>query len=286
MRRGAHPLGTLYLVATPLGNLEDITLRALRVLGEVDLIACEDTRHTRRLLTHFEIKRPLLSYFDAARDKTARLERILAALESGDVALVSDAGTPGLSDPGYEVVTAALERGFNVVSVPGPSALTAALPASGLPIDRFLFLGFLPRKRNERRQTLAEVKDRPETLVFFETPHRLRGTLADAAELLGPDRPVAVCRELTKKFEEIWRGSLAEAVDAWQAREPQGEFTLIVGRPPEPGVWTAAQVRMALRRALAAGASRSAAARQVARQSGWAKGDVYALDVEGSAGGE
>ncbi|MFQ5613372.1 MAG: 16S rRNA (cytidine(1402)-2'-O)-methyltransferase [Anaerolineae bacterium] len=272
-------MGTLYLVGTPIGNLEDITLRALRVLRQADLIACEDTRHTGRLLAHYGIERPLLSYFDAARDKPARIKRILAALERGDVALVSDAGTPGLSDPGYELVQAALARGIEVVSIPGPSALTAALSASGLPTGRFLFVGFLPRKRGERRQVLAEVKDRRETLVFFEAPHRLRGALADATDILGPERRVALCRELTKRFEEVWRGTLAEAQAVWGEREPRGEFTLVVGGAPEPAAWGEDRVRAAMRRALAAGVSRSEAARRVARESGWAKGDVYGLDV-------
>jgi 16S rRNA (cytidine1402-2'-O)-methyltransferase len=273
-------LGTLYLVATPVGNLEDITLRALRVLGEVDLIACEDTRHTAGLLAHYKIERPLASYFDAARDKTNRTKRILAALDTGDVALVSDAGTPGLSDPGFELVQAALAGGIEVVSIPGASAVTTALPVSGLPTNCFLFLGFLPRKRNERRRRLTEVKDRRETLVLFEAPHRLQATLVDAGEILGPERPVAVCRELTKKFEEIWRGLLAEARVVWAEREPRGEFTLVVGGAPEAAVWSETQVRQAFRAALASGVSRSEAARQIARGSGWAKRDVYALDVE------
>ncbi|MCK6629630.1 MAG: 16S rRNA (cytidine(1402)-2'-O)-methyltransferase [Anaerolineae bacterium] len=268
-------MGTLYLVATPLGNLEDITLRALRILREASLIATEDTRTTGQLLKHFDLHRPLVSYFE--HNKVTRLERILAALVEGDVALVSEAGTPLLSDPGYELVRAAIERGFPVVSIPGPSALGAALPASGLPTDRFLFLGFLPRKAGDRRRLLQEVAVEKATLVFFEAPHRLRETLADMVDYLGADRPIALCRELTKLYEEIWRGTLAEASREWQQREPRGEFTLVVGGAPAPATWNQAQVEAELTRAIAAGVSVKDAVRQVAAQSGWGKREVYAL---------
>jgi 16S rRNA (cytidine1402-2'-O)-methyltransferase len=268
-------MGTLYLVATPLGNLEDITLRALRVLREVSLIATEDTRTTSQLLKHFEIHRPLVSYFE--HNKLTRLERVLAALAEGDVALVSEAGTPLLSDPGYELVRAAIERGFPVVSLPGPSALTAALPVSGLPIDRFLFLGFLPRKLSDRRHLLQEVATQKATLVFFEAPHRLRAALADMVDLLGPDRAVAVCRELTKWHEEIWRGTLTGACREWEQREPRGEFTLVVAGAAEMPAWDTTQVQIALTQAIAAGASLKDAVRQVTTLSGWGKREVYAL---------
>jgi 16S rRNA (cytidine1402-2'-O)-methyltransferase len=273
-------MGTLYLVATPIGNLEDITLRALRVLRECSLVATEDTRTTGRLLAHFDIEKPLVSYYEQdakdTRHKLARLERILAALETGDVALVSEAGTPLFSDPGYELVQAVVERGFPVVSVPGPSALTVALPVSGLPMDRFLYLGFLPRKAADRRRALADVADVRATLVFFEAPHRLRAALADAVAVLGDDRRCAVCRELTKLHEEVWRGTLSGALAEWRDREPRGEFTLVVEGAPEPGPWDEAQVRSALAALLAEGMSRSEAARRVAKQSGWTKSDVYA----------
>jgi 16S rRNA (cytidine1402-2'-O)-methyltransferase len=272
-------MGTLYLVATPIGNLEDITLRALRVLRECSLVATEDTRTTGRLLAHFDIEKPLVSYYEQDakdnRHKLARLERILAALETGDVALVSEAGTPLFSDPGYELVQAAVKHGFPVVSVPGPSALTVALPVSGLPMDRFLYLGFLPRKAADRRRALADVADVRATLVFFEAPHRLRVALADAVEVLS-DRRCAVCRELTKLHEEVWRGTLSGALAEWRDREPRGEFTLVVEGAPEPGPWDENQVRSALAALLAEGVSRSEAARRVAKQSGWAKSDVYA----------
>ena len=271
-------MGILYIVATPLGNLEDITLRALRILKEVSLVATEDTRTTGRLLKHFDIRCPMLSYYE--HNKITRLDRVLTALDQGDVALVSEAGTPLLSDPGYELVQAALAQGIEVVSIPGPSALTAAIPASGLPPDRFLFLGFLPRKAADRRGILAEFKSQPVTLIFFESPHRLQAALADMVDILGGDRNIAVCRELTKLYEEIWRGTLTEAVQEWTQREPKGEFTLVVSGAAPPPAWSEAQVEAALTNALAAGLKPSQAVRQVTDQSGWSKREVYALALK------
>ena len=271
-------MGTLYIVATPLGNLEDITRRALRVLGEVELIATEDTRTTGRLLKHFNLDRPLISYHD--HSKRNQRERVLQALATGDVALVSEAGTPLISDPGHRLVQAAIEQGFPVVSIPGPSALLAALPAAGLPLDRFLFLGFLPRKQSARRQLLAEIANQPATLVLFETPHRLPESVGDMADILGGERRVAVCRELTKLHEEIWRGTLAEAQIEWQVRQPRGEFTLVIdGAPPAPA-WDEAAVKAALADLLAAGYRSKEAARAVADQSGWSKSEVYPLTLQ------
>lgn len=268
-------MGTLYLVPTPVGNLEDITLRALRTLQEVSLIATEDTRTTGRLLKHFDISRPMVSYFE--HNKLARLERILEALAGGDVALVSEAGTPLLSDPGHELVQAALERGFEVVSLPGPSAITAALTASGLPTDRFLFLGFLPRKAGARRRFLAEVKAQPATLVIFETPHRLLAALADMVDVLGGDRNIALCRELTKLHEEIWRGVLADSLQTWRQRDVRGEFTLVVsGAAPSP-VWDEAQVEGAMQELLTRGVTSKEAIRTITARSGWPKREVYAV---------
>lgn len=268
-------MGTLYIIATPLGNLEDMSLRALRILREVALIATEDTRTTGRLLKHFDINCPLISYYE--HNKLARLDRILATLEEGDVALVSEAGTPLLSDPGYELVRAAIEHDFRVIAIPGPSAVTTALPASGLPTDRFLFLGFLPRRAGDRRQVLEEVKTQTATLVLFEAPHRLYAALVDMAEILGPDRAIAVCRELTKLHEEIWRGSLAEARQEWNQRQPRGEFTLVVaGAASEPS-WDEAQVEVALASLITAGETTKDAVRQVTEKSGWSKREVYAL---------
>jgi 16S rRNA (cytidine1402-2'-O)-methyltransferase len=268
-------MGTLYLVSTPIGNLEDITLRALRVLRECALIAPEDTRTARRLLDHFNIDKPLISYFE--HNKLTRLDRILDALEAGDVALISEAGTPVLSDPGYELVRTAIERGFRVVPVPGASAVTTALSVSGLPADRFLYMGFLPRRTADRRRVLSEVATERAALVLFEAPHRLLATLADAQEMLGGHRRCTICREMTKLHEEIWRGTLSEALSEWYAREPRGEFTLVITGAAPPVTWDEEQVRSALADLLAVGMSHSEAARQVARQSGWSKSAVYAL---------
>jgi len=268
-------MGKLYVVATPLGNLEDITLRALRILDEVALIATEDTRTTGRLLSHFDISCPMVSYFE--HNKITRLERVLDALAGGDVALVSEAGTPLLSDPGFELVQAALQQGVEVVPIPGVSAVTAALSAAGLPTDRFLFLGFVPRKAAARKKWLADVQPQPATLIFYESPHRIRATLADMVEVFGPERPVAVCRELTKLYEEIWRGTLQAAQLEWQGREPRGEFTLVVGGAEAPEPWDENQVETLLRDLLASGLSPRDAVRRAVAQSGWPKRKVYAL---------
>jgi 16S rRNA (cytidine1402-2'-O)-methyltransferase len=275
-------VGTLYLVGTPIGNLEDITLRALRVLNEVALIAAEDTRRARILARRYEIESPITSYFEG--NKLAKLETVLRALDAGDVALISEAGMPGLSDPGYELVRAAIERGYPVVPVPGPSAPVTALVVSGLPSDSFLYLGFLPRRQPERRRLLAEVAQEQRTLVVFEVRHRLRRSLADVEAVLG-DRPLAVCRELTKLHEEVWRGTVREARDHLNAVEPRGEFTLVIGgAPPQEHVrWDEDRVRAALDELLAQGLSRPAAARRIAGASGWSRAEVYALGL-GHAG--
>lgn len=269
-------MGTLFLVATPIGNLEDISPRAVRTLGEARLIAAEDTRQTRKLLTHFDIHTPLTSYFE--HNKLAKLDRLLEALSRGDVALVSDAGTPAINDPGYELVRAALAAGHRVSPVPGPSAPLAALPASGLPTDAFLYLGYLPRKSSERLEALHRVADLPYTLIFLETPHRLIAALADLLTALG-DRQIAAARELTKLHEEIWRGTVSGAREHFAAHEPRGEFTLVVeGRmEEEKKKWTEEQVMIAIKFGLKLGESPSTLARQVAEESGWERRDVYKL---------
>src|SRR5262245_26574054 len=225
-------MGTLFLVATPIGNLEDISLRALRVLREASLIAAEDTRHTRKLLTHFEISTPLTSYHE--HSGPARTEVIVAALAQGDVALVSDAGTPLLSDPGQALVRAALAAGHAVVPIPGPSAAIAALVASGLPTNQFSFLGFLPRKTSDRRAALARFAQAPVTLILYEAPHRLLACLDDALATLG-DRQATLARELTKVHEEFRRGRLAALrADYVDGEAPRGEFTIVIaGAEPE-----------------------------------------------------
>ena len=220
-------MGTLYLVATPIGNLEDVTLRALRVLKEVGLIAAEDTRTARKLLSRYDIHTPLISYND--RNKRQRTPAVLERLAQGDVALVSEAGTPAISDPGQDLVRAAYETGARVVPVPGPSAITTALAVSGLSTRTFTYLGFLPRQATVRRRLLQAVSAREETLLAFEAPHRLRDALLDIEQALG-DREMAVCRELTKLYEEVFRGRVSEALRHFI--EPRGEFTLVIAGAP------------------------------------------------------
>lgn len=271
-------MGSLYLIATPIGNLEDISLRALRLLREVDLIAAEDTRHTGRLLARYEIDTPQISYHE--HNKLARLDAVLGALERGDVALVSDAGTPGLSDPGYELVQAVIDKGFPVVPVPGPSAPIAALVASGLPTDAFVYLGYLPRRARERRRLLGELADERRTLICFETPHRLQAALTDVEAILG-DRRLAVARELTKLHEEIWRGTASQA-QAHFGSQVKGEITLVVaGATEEPDKpWDRDRIRAQAARLMEQGISHSEAVKWVAEASGWRRRRVYALTVE------
>ena len=224
--------GTLYLVATPIGNLEDITVRALRVLRECDVVAAEDTRRSGQLLAHFEIRKPLLSYFKF--NEARRSEEILERLQRGEkVALVTDAGTPGISDPGERVVRAVLEAGGRVEAVPGPCALVAALTASGLPTAEFHFVGFLPYKAGRRRKTLEGLRALPCTLVLYESPHRLERLLGELAEVF-PEREVVLARELTKKFEEYVRGRAAALLEAGRQRAWRGEFVVLVGPPGPP----------------------------------------------------
>jgi 16S rRNA (cytidine1402-2'-O)-methyltransferase len=271
-------MGTLYLVATPIGNLEDLSPRAVRILREARLIAAEDTRVTRKLLSHFELHTPLTSYFE--HNKLSKLDTILGALGEGDVALVSDAGTPGLNDPGYELVRAALETGHPVSPIPGPSAPVAALVASGLPADAFLFLGYLPRKSAERRALLAGLAEAPYTLIFLEAPHRLLESLVDLAAVLG-EREMAAARELTKLHEEIWRGGLTAAQQYFSENRPRGEFTLVIaGRDPHPGAaekWSEEHLMSALLAGSATGKSPTQLAAHLAAESGWARREVYRL---------
>jgi len=222
-------MSTLYLVATPIGNLEDISKRATRILGEVKLIAAEDTRRTRRLLAAYNIRTPLTSYYE--HNKKSKLPYLLERLEDGDIALVSDAGMPGISDPGYELVQAAIERGITIVPIPGPSVLPTALAVSGLPVNQFIYLGFLPRKKGERRRLLESIEKEQRTIVTLEAPHRLQAVLSDIKEVLG-DRRLAVCRELTKLHEEVFRGTVSQAIVHFS--NPRGEFTLVIeGHIPE-----------------------------------------------------
>ncbi|MCY4449556.1 MAG: 16S rRNA (cytidine(1402)-2'-O)-methyltransferase [Chloroflexi bacterium] len=266
--------GTLYVVATPIGNLEDLTLRAGRVLGEVALIAAEDTRQTRKLLSRLSLGTRAVSYNEHnARQRTPTL---LDALREGDVALVTDAGAPGVSDPGAWLVAEAARAGFAVVSVPGPSAVTAAVAVSGFPADAFHFLGFLPRTSKTRRAVLAQASSLRATLVLFEAPHRLRAALNDIAETLG-DRRMAVCREMTKVHEEVFRGTVREAIAYFEA--PRGEFTLVVegaGEPPPAAPVSAERITGAMAVARASGLSRRDASAQVARELGVPRRAAYA----------
>jgi len=227
------PSGILYIVATPIGNLEDITLRALRVLKEVDLVAAEDTRHTRKLLIHYGITTPLTSYYDQI--EASKTPLLLEQLQTGkSVALVSDAGTPGISDPGYRLVKGAAEAGITVIPIPGASTLTALLSIGGLPTDRFTFAGFLPARKNQRQLALHALKQEERTLVFFESPHRLLETLSDLEQICG-DRQMVIGRELTKMFEEILRGRVSELYQRLQDRNIKGEVTLLVAGRDGPG---------------------------------------------------
>jgi 16S rRNA (cytidine1402-2'-O)-methyltransferase len=269
-------MGTLYLVATPIGNLEDLSPRALRILGAARLIAAEDTRVTRKLLAHFGLHTPLTSYFE--HNKLSKLDSVLAALAQGDVALVSDAGTPAINDPGYELVRATLSAGYAVCPIPGPSAPLAALVASGLPTDAFLYLGYLPRRSSARRELFEQIAGLPYTLIFLESPHRLLGALADLQSSLG-DRQVALGREMTKLHEQIWRGTLSAAIAYFTANAPRGEFTLVLAgqAKQEQPLWAADRLENAIKLGLKSGESSSALARRVAEESGWDRRAIYKM---------
>lgn len=269
-------MGILYLVATPIGNLEDISARALRILRESILIAAEDTRHTGKLLAHFEIKTQLTSYFE--HNKLNKLDFILEKLTQGDVALVSDAGTPAINDPGYELVQAALAASFDVRPVPGPSAPITALTVSGLPTDSFLYLGYLPHKTSERRGFVGEVSGLEYTLIFLETPHRLIDSLEDLLAMLG-NRRICVAREMTKMYEEFWRGDINGAIEYFKAKEPRGEFTLVIEgkKKEERTVWAETQLIEVIKHELQAGKSAKDISTELAEKSGWNKKEVYAL---------
>lgn len=270
----------LYLVATPIGNLEDLSPRAVRTLGEAALIAAEDTRTARKLLAHLGLHTPVTSYFE--HNEIAKLETLLAALETGDVALISEAGMPGLSDPGTVLVRAALERGVTVVPIPGPSAVITALVASGLPTDQFMYVGFLPRDGKARREFVRSLAGEWRTLVAYEAPHRVLETLADLQETLG-NREICAARELTKLHEEFLRGPISEVRAKLEASGPRGEFTLVIAGAPrqeekaEP--WSDEEIRARLQVLLAQGLPRTEAARRVAREAGRDRREVYAIGL-------
>jgi len=261
----------LYLVATPIGNLEDVSFRALRVLKEVGLIAAEDTRRTRHLLDHYDIKTSLTSYHDYT--SPAKLDGLLKSLAEKDMALVSEAGMPGISDPGYDLVVAAIERGITVVPVPGPSVVMSALAISGLPTNQFTYLGFLPRQKGDRKRFLEAVAGETRTLVILEAPHRIQASLADIQATLG-DRRLAVCRELTKIHEEVFRGTVSQATAHF--KEPRGEFTLVVaGASGERKAADMGSVIEELRVLKEQGLTARDAVGQVAATSGLPKKEVY-----------
>ncbi len=273
-------MGALYIVPTPIGNLEDMTLRALRILREVSLIAAEDTRTSRVLTRHYDIDTPMTSYHE--HNKLAKLDQIFSALNAGDVALISDAGTPGISDPGFELIAAAIARGYEVIPLPGASALTTALVGSGMASDRFVYLGFLPRKRAPLKALLAGFTDRTETLVAYESPYRLRDSLAAIAAVLGDERRVCVAREISKKFEQFYRGTAGELRDVFARDNPRGEVTLVIaGAAPDAAIWSEAQVKQALAERLEAGEALSRAASEIAKRAQWKKKAVYRLGVKG-----
>jgi len=263
----------LYVVATPIGNLEDISLRALRILHSVKLIAAEDTRKTKRLLNTYDIKTPLTSYHE--HNKWSKLEYLLPFLSgTGDVALVSEAGTPGISDPGHELIVAAAQQGIPIVAVPGPSVVITALTVSALPTDRFTFFGFLPRTPGDRRRTLKSISDVNGTIVILEAPHRLRDLLQDMLTTLG-NRQLVICRELTKIHEEVFRGSISDALERFT--EPRGEFTIIVEglqSTPVPSV-PSENVEQRLRAMRQAGLTAKEAIPRLSKETGLARRDLY-----------
>jgi len=265
---------SLYVVGTPIGNLEDTSLRAIRVLKEVSLIASEDTRTTRHLLAHFDIRTPLTSYYE--HNKTAKLDHLLQALKIGDVALVSEAGMPGISDPGYELIVAAQCSGVSVIPVPGPSAAVTALAVSGLPTDRFHYLGFLPRRSSARRRYLKDVASETATLIAYEAPHRLNEALHDIMFALG-NRRVAVCRELTKIHEEVFRGTVEEALAYFTI--PRGEFTLVVAgaETESKGLMARTELVAAIKELKRAGQRAQDALAELADISGLSRKELYGL---------
>jgi 16S rRNA (cytidine1402-2'-O)-methyltransferase len=265
--------GRLYVVATPIGNLEDITYRAVRVLGEADAIACEDTRQTRKLLAHYGIRKPTVSYHE--HNETERSAELVERMLAGEsIALVSDAGMPLVSDPGYRLVKAAVDAAIPVEPIPGPSAALTALAASGLPTDAFHFGGFLPAKAGQRLKILTALADEPATIIFYEAPHRILEALEAIEQVMGP-RPIVVARELTKVHEEFLRGTPAEVRTALASRDAiKGEFTLLIGKPTAAPV-DATPVEQAVEALLRNGVPKMDAIKQVARQRGLSKRQVY-----------
>lgn len=268
-------MGKLYLVATPIGNLEDLTFRAVRILKEVPLIAAEDTRTSGVLLKHYNIETPLTPYHD--HNKTNKTSALVDHLTRNDLALISDAGTPAVNDPGFVLVQAALREGHQVIPIPGPSAPVTALSASGLPTDRFIYLGYLPRKSASRLELLDQIKDIPWTLVCLETPHRLLASLEDCQAVLG-DREITVARELTKLHEEFIRGPITRAREHYQENSPKGEITLVIAGKDPDEIWPETRLVEELKRELLNDKlSPSQLAKILAARSGWPRRAIYDL---------
>ena len=267
--------GVLYIVATPIGNLEDITLRALKVLKEVDLIAAEDTRHTQKLLSRYDIRTPLTSYHEH-NEKTKARPLVERLLQGQSIALVTDAGVPAISDPGYRIIVEAIKAGIQVTPIPGPSALTAVLSVSGVPTDRFVFEGFLPAKKKQRRDCLQALRDEVRTVVCFEAPHRLLESLRDIHELLG-DREVVVAREVSKVYEEFLRGLAGELIEKLAGREIRGEVTLVIKGSAGEAPVSEALLRAEIRKLKRDGMRVKEIAEVLAERHGLAKREVYRM---------
>lgn len=272
--------GILYVVGTPIGNLEDMTYRAIQTLKEVDAIAAEDTRHTGKLLHHFQIKTPQISYHQ--HNIHQRTPELIQRLTSGDaIAIVTDAGMPGISDPGCELIQASVEANIQVIPIPGPVAAIAGLVASGLPTERFCFEGFIPTKGKARKERLAQIEVESRTTVLYESPHRLQSTLADLATHCGGDRSITLARELTKRFETFWRGSLSEAIAFAQEQAPRGEYTLVLaGKVETPEDYSDERLIELLKTQIESGLSPSQASRELAKQYNLPRRRIYQLTLD------
>ncbi|MCL2930999.1 MAG: 16S rRNA (cytidine(1402)-2'-O)-methyltransferase [Trichodesmium sp. MAG_R03] len=272
--------GILYIVGTPIGNLEDTTFRTIKTLQKIDLIAAEDTRHTSKLLQHFQIQTPQLSYHQ--HNEQSRIPELIEKLNKGKtIALVTDAGMPGISDPGYELVKACVEANISVVPIPGVSASITALCASGLPTNKFIFIGFLPTKIKLREELLEKLSNSLETIVLYESPYRILQTLEDLAKILGENRKIVLARELTKLHEEFWRGSVGQAIIYYQNNQPKGEFTLVIaGAEPELPVLSEDTIKQELQELFAQGISRSQASRQLAQKINLSRRTIYQIALK------
>ena len=275
-------LGKLYVVGTPIGNLDDLTFRSLATLKKVTLIAAEDTRHTGKLLQHFDILTPQISYHE--HNRLSRLDELLNILSQGqDIALVTDAGMPGISDPGYELIKACIEAKIEVVPIPGVTAVITALAVSGLPTERFCFEGFLPGKAKLRQERIESLKTETRTMVFYEAPHKLLKTLEDLRETFGPTRKIVLGRELTKLYEEIWRGTIAEAINLYRENKtPKGEFTIVVmGNDQADNIQLSEEeLKRELKQIIERGVNRSQASRQLAQVTNLSRSRLYKLALE------